>query len=47
MNVPAGSNKDVLEQLALEQPRIKEITEGKTIVKIIAVPDKLVNIVVK
>jgi leucyl-tRNA synthetase len=37
--------KDQLEQIALEDDRVKEHTEGKTIRKVIAVPGKLVNIV--
>ena len=42
-----GSSKEELEKAALENSRIKELTEGKNIVKIIAVPDKLVNIIAK
>ncbi|MCV9888925.1 leucine--tRNA ligase [Metabacillus halosaccharovorans] len=37
--------KDQLEQIALEDDRVKDQIEGKTIRKIIAVPGKLVNIV--
>ncbi|WP_226670215.1 leucine--tRNA ligase [Metabacillus litoralis] len=37
--------KDQLEQIALEDDRVKEQVEGKTIRKVIAVPGKLVNIV--
>jgi leucyl-tRNA synthetase len=47
INVASGLDKDSLIKVALEQPRIKELIEGKQIVKTIAVPDKLVNIVVK
>lgn len=36
-----------MEQAALAQPRVKQYTEGKTIVKVIAIPGKLVNIVVR
>ena len=46
-NAPAGSDKDALIKLALEQDDVKKLVDGKTIVKQIAVPDKLVNIVVK
>ena len=42
-----GASKDELEKAALANDRIKELTEGKNIVKIIAVPDKLVNIIAK
>ncbi|MCM3410928.1 leucine--tRNA ligase [Metabacillus litoralis] len=37
--------KEQLEQIALEDDRVKEHVEGKTIRKVIAVPGKLVNIV--
>ena len=46
-NAPAGSDKDALIKLAFEQDDVKKLVDGKTIVKQIAVPDKLVNIVVK
>ena len=45
--MPVGKSKDELEQFALENERIKTLTEGKTIVKVIVVPNKLVNVVVK
>ena len=38
---------DQMQELAMSSDRIKELTEGKTIVKCIAVPKKLINIVVK
>jgi leucyl-tRNA synthetase len=47
MNIPADTSEEELKQLSLENPRIKEITKGKMIVKTIVVPKKLVNIVVK
>ena len=47
LELPAGTSKDETEKLALENERIKTYTEGKTIVKVITVPDKLVNIVVR
>ncbi len=45
--VPAGLDRNELEAAAMESDRIKALTDGKTIVKIIAVPGKLVNVVVK
>ena len=42
-----ASSEDELKQLALNSPKVKELTDGKTIVKTIVVPKKLVNIVVK
>ena len=46
-SAPADCAKEELEKLALELPEVKSFTDGKTIVKKIAVPNKLVNIVVK
>ena len=37
----------VLKKTALESPKPKDATTGKTVVKVIVVPKKLVNIVVK
>ena len=47
IEVDADSPKEVLEEIALNSEKIKELTEGKQIVKVIVVPNKLVNIVVK
>ena len=47
MSVSADLDRAGLEAAALASSRIKELTEGKSIVKVIAVPGKLVNIVVK
>ncbi len=41
----ADLNPDQMKEMALSHPRIKELTDGKTIRKIIPVPGKLVNIV--
>lgn len=40
-------SQDELKELALSSAKVKELTDGKTIVKTIVVPKKLVNIVVK
>ncbi len=45
--VPVAITKEELETLAKESSRVQEFTEGKQIVKVIYVPGKLVNIVVK
>jgi leucyl-tRNA synthetase len=45
--VPAGLDRDALEAAARDSEVIRRYTEGKTIAKIIAVPDKLVNVVVR
>jgi leucyl-tRNA synthetase len=47
MTVPAGIAKDELEILARESADVKRFTDGQNIVKVIVVPGKLVNIVVK
>ncbi|UAC47622.1 leucine--tRNA ligase [Bacillus aquiflavi] len=43
--VPKDASKEVLEQLAMEDEKIKEQISGKTVRKVIAIPGKLVNIV--
>lgn len=43
--VPADAEKAVLEQLAQENELVQEQLQGKTISKVIVVPNKLVNIV--
>jgi leucyl-tRNA synthetase len=47
IDLPAGTGKKALESLAMENERIRQWIDGKTLVKLISVPDKLVNIVVK
>jgi leucyl-tRNA synthetase len=44
---PAGTAKEELEKTSRELPGILKWTAGRTIAKVITVPDKLVNIVVK
>lgn len=45
--IPAGLDKDGTQEAAMNTEKIKGLIEGKNVVKVIAVPDKLVNIVVK
>lgn len=45
--VSTSISKDDLEKAALESDKIKAATEGKNVVKVIAIPGRLVNIVVK
>jgi len=47
INVAVGLSKADLETLAPTLPRVAELTAGKQIVKIIAVPNKLINVVIK
>ncbi|MDR1469034.1 MAG: leucine--tRNA ligase [Spirochaetaceae bacterium] len=44
---PAGTDKAALEKTALALPGVQKWLEGKTVAKVITVPDKLVNIVVR
>ncbi len=45
--IPVGIDAAELEKKALEQEKVKVLLEGKQVVKVICVPQKLVNIVVK
>jgi leucyl-tRNA synthetase len=42
-----GTPKEVLERKALEDGKIQLLLEGKQVIKVVVVPDKLVNIVVR
>ncbi len=45
--LPSGLDKGQTEEAAMKQDKVKALLEGKTVVKVIAVPGKLVNIVVR
>ncbi len=47
LTMPKGASKEDLEKEALSNARIKELLAGKTVIKTIVVPNKLVNFVVK
>ena len=47
VDVPAEASQDEIEAVALADPRVAELTEGKTVVKTIVVPGRMVNLVVK
>ena len=47
VKVPAGSPEDVVKTAALADAKVAARVEGKTVVKVIVVPGKLVNLVVK
>jgi leucyl-tRNA synthetase len=47
VNVPAGADKAAVEQAALADENVQRFIEGQVVAKIIVVPGKLVNIVVK
>lgn len=46
-DVASGLTREELSEQMLDDDRVKELTAGKNIVKVVAVPGKLVNIVVK
>lgn len=47
INVAADAPNDAVQALALDDPNIKRHIEGKSIVKVIVIPGKLVNVVVR
>ncbi len=47
LNVANNLGREELEKAALDNPKVQALTDGKTVVKVIAVPNKLINIVVK
>ena len=47
LTVPSELSSAELEKVALQQEKVQQLVAGKTVVKVIAVPNKLVNIVVK
>jgi leucyl-tRNA synthetase len=47
IKVPAGSDESIIKAAALADEKVKARVEGKSVVKVIVVPGKLVNLVVK
>jgi leucyl-tRNA synthetase len=47
IEVAADAAKDVIEQVALADGNVQKFTDGKNVVKVIVVPGRLVNVVVK
>ena len=47
VRVPAQAEKEEIERLVLASPKVAEAIAGQAIIKVIVVPSKLVNIVVK
>ncbi len=47
LSVPFGTAEGELKKLALADPKVQPFLDGKQVAKMIVVPDKLVNIVVK
>ena len=47
LSVPPGTAADALEAAALADPAVVRYLEGKTVQKVIVVPDRMINIVVE
>ncbi len=47
MTVAAGAAQDSLKDKALALPRVAEEAKGRAVVKVVVIPDKLVNVVLK
>jgi leucyl-tRNA synthetase len=47
LEMAPGTSKDVLEREALADPKVQSFLAGKSVVKAVVVPDKLVNLVIK
>jgi len=47
IDVPADATREQIEQIAVNDDNVLRFTEDKTVVKVIVVPGKLVNVVVK
>ena len=47
MNVAFGTPREALEKHALDDAKVRSLLDGKQVVRVIVVPDKLVNIVIK
>lgn len=47
LSAPTSASRDELESLALGREKVAPFLEGKTVVKVVVVPGKLVNIVVR
>jgi leucyl-tRNA synthetase len=47
VEAPSGATRDQLEALALRAPNVQAHIDGKQVVKVVVVPDKLVNVVVR
>ena len=47
LEVDVDTPSDILQEKAFTLPNVQNFTNGKEIVKVIAIPNKIVNIVVK
>ncbi len=47
VEAPSGAPRDELERLCMAAPNVAVHTDGRDVVKVVVVPDKLVNVVVR
>ena len=47
VEAPSGAGQEELEALALAAPNVRAHIDGRDVVKVVVVPEKLVNVVVK
>ena len=47
ITVPSGTDSERLEVIAAAEPKIAALLAGKTLVKVVAIPDRMVNFVIK
>jgi leucyl-tRNA synthetase len=47
ITAPFGTPAAELERLALAEPKVRPFVDGKQVVKVVVIPDKLINVVVK
>ena len=47
VTVPAGADAGEIERTALADPKVRELTAGKTITKVIVVPGRMVNVLIR
>jgi leucyl-tRNA synthetase len=47
VDAPTGADRETLERLALGAPGVQQHLNGRNLVKVVVVPDKLVNVVVR
>ena len=47
VDAPTGLDKDAFAEAVMKEDKVKALLEGKQIIKVIAVPGKLLNVVVK
>jgi leucyl-tRNA synthetase len=47
ISVPREAKEDEVRRLALAEPRVKELLDGKQVHKLVVVPGRLVSLVVK